>query len=203
MTVENDLLGRPAHAFLNAVAAREATPGGGSVAAAAGALAVALARMVTAYSAAKVSGAEDTDPVRQDADRLAHADRMLRQLVNEDAAAYRAYTTARKSGEPAELARARAVAIAVPLEVAAVAGAALGIMDQFKELSNRNLISDLGVAAVLTEACVRAAAYNVRVNLRDAPQADPKGEVPHELERLLERARQARDSVVGFVDRHL
>ena len=36
--------------FLNAVAAREPTPGGGAVAATAGALGAALARMVAAYS---------------------------------------------------------------------------------------------------------------------------------------------------------
>ena len=203
MTSETDLLGQPVHAFLDGVAEREPTPGGGSVAAAAGALAIALARMVAAYSDGKCTDRDDPTKADQVADQLAHADRMLRRLVNEDAAAYRSYTAARKSSDPAEQARATGVAIAVPLETAAVACSALAVLDRFKETSNRNLVSDLGIAAVLAEASVRAAAYNIRINLRDADQADPKGEVREEMEHLLEHARRARESIAGFADSYL
>ena len=203
MRCENDLLAQSAHAFLDGVAKREPTPGGGSVAAAVGALAVALSRMVVSYSAGKRTGDDEAAQAKHAADQLAHADRMLRRLVSEDAAAYRSYMAARKSGDPDEQAQATGVAIAVPLEIAAVACSALAVLDRFKEASNRNLVSDLGIAALLTEASVQAAAYNIRINLRDADQADPKGEVREEMERLLEHARRARESIAAFADRYL
>ena len=68
---------------------------------------------------------------------------------------------------------------------------------------NPNLISDLGVAAVLAEASVRAAAYNVRINLRHADEPDPHDEVRKETQQLLERAQRTRDSISAFVDGYL
>ena len=203
MTGDQDLLNQRVHAFLDDVAARKPTPGGGSVAAAAGALAVTLARMVVGYSGGKSAAPATVANVDQAAECLAQADAMLRRLANEDATAYQLYVAGRKSGDPVEAARSAGVAAAVPLEIAAVASSALGILDRFKTSFNVNLVSDLGVAAVLADACVQAALYNVRVNLRDGDRMDPEGEVREEVSLLLENARRARESVVGFVEGYL
>ncbi|MCP4592197.1 MAG: hypothetical protein GY842_15805 [bacterium] len=200
MTDPTDLLAQTTHEFLDALASRQPTPGGGCAAALAGALAVALARMVTAYARGRDG---EVDAVKQVAEPLARADAMLRRLVNEDAAAYQAYAEARRSADPSEAARAAGVAVAVPLEIAAVAGAVLADMNRVKEQLNRNLISDLGVVAVLADACVRAAAYSVRINLRDAAATDPQGKVREELEHLLRHADEARAALEGFVDAQL
>ena len=200
MATESDWLARPGHAFLDAVAAREPTPGGGSVAAAAGALAASMARMVAAYSPARDADANAFAAIRAASAELAEADRMLRGLVNEDAAAYQSYVEARKSGDADERKRATALALAVPMEVAAVACSVLRTLDRCKDACNRNLVSDLGVAAVLAEACVRAAAYNVRVNLKQAPEADPTGEVRAELTALTDAAQSLMQTVLKLVD---
>jgi formiminotetrahydrofolate cyclodeaminase len=200
MPPEDDLLAASVHAFLDRVAAREPTPGGGSVAATAGALAVALARMVAAYSTGGAAAGPKAAQAGQAGERLAQAECMLRQLVNEDAAAYQAWRAARKSGDPAETARATALAIAVPLEIVGFATAALEVLNESKEAFNPRLSSDLGGAAVLAEACAQAAAYNVRINVWDAAAADPQHEVRDELDRLLAHARQARDALLAFVD---
>jgi formiminotetrahydrofolate cyclodeaminase len=159
--------------------------------------------MVAAYSAGRAPEPETEPTVAEAAHQLAQADAMLRQLVNEDAAAYRRFAEARKAGDPAELDRATGVALAVPMEIAAVATTALGVLDKLKERWNPNLISDLGVAAVLAEASVQAAAFNVRINLRGGDRADPRGEVREEIERMEKRARELQDSILGYVGRHL
>jgi glutamate formiminotransferase/formiminotetrahydrofolate cyclodeaminase len=200
MSRELDWLGESGHGFLDAVAARQPTPGGGSVAAAAGALAAAMARMVAAYSPGGGAGADAVAAVRGAAEELAEADRMLRRLVNEDAAAYQFYANARKSAAAGERERATALALAVPMETVAVGCAVLRTLDRCKEAWNRNLISDLGVAAVLAEACVRAAAYNVRINLKLSPEADPRGEIEREMQELLDHAGALLSSVSEFVD---
>ncbi len=63
MSASKDYLRLPLHDFLADVAARTPTPGGGSVAAAVGALGAALARMALAYTEGRPAGAGD-DPTR-------------------------------------------------------------------------------------------------------------------------------------------
>ncbi|MDO8303606.1 MAG: cyclodeaminase/cyclohydrolase family protein, partial [Sedimentisphaerales bacterium] len=57
-------------------------------------------------------------------------------------------------------------------------------MDKVKEKANLFLLSDLGVAAVLTAATVKAAAFNVKANLssiKDAAEvARLKGQIKHD-----------------------
>ncbi len=178
-------------AFLDRLADRTPTPGGGGAAALTGAVSAAMAHMVGAYSVNKQSD-EDRPVVQSLCDQLIQADGMLRILLDEDARAYEALAAAQRAqrqghDDPAATARAVAVAVAVPMEMMAVAGNALSTMQQLLPRTNPHLLSDLGVAAVLADACARAAAYSVRVNvplLKDPAQRD---EVLEELARMLQR----------------
>lgn len=150
--------------FLNALAEKSPAPGGGAVAALAGAMSSAMARMVAAYSPGKGASA-DAKPAVSVAQALLRAtDMSLRRLVDEDAQVYRQWSEAKKADEDTR----RAVLlkmIATPLAMAELCCRSLEHMDRMKEAANPWLISDLGVAAVLAEAAGRAAAYSVRINL--------------------------------------
>src|SRR5262245_5876212 len=74
--------------FLEALAARTPTPGGGAVASAVGATAAALARMVVAYSLGKKSLAAHQPALEIAARELDVARALLLRLADEDAAAY-------------------------------------------------------------------------------------------------------------------
>lgn len=181
--------------FLDAVAARAPTPGGGAVAAAAGALATAMARMVAGYSAGKKVEAETAEVVTGLGAQLERADGMLRALLIEDAMAYETLTEAAKrlKDDPAtgtEHEAALAVAMTVPMEVAATACEALNVMEHLLPLANRNLVSDLGVAAVLAEATARAASYMVHVNAHAFSDAEARQKAQHQIDQLLVRARE-------------
>ncbi len=159
--------------FLNQVSDRTPTPGGGSVAAAAGALACALARMVAAFSVGRKTDNAARERVQQAAGRLRTADEILRALITQDAAAYSAMSNSRPTGSEPPPDRDDTVmgAVAVPMEIAAVATRALAAMDDFKTLANRHLLCDLGIAAILAEATSRAARYTIQVNV--AELSDP------------------------------
>lgn len=179
--------------FLDDVAARRPTPGGGAVAAAAGALACAMARMVAEYSPGKGADAGAKKTVAALTEPLGRADRMVRRLIVEDAAAYSALKEAAKrfKADPSTKADhegALAVAISVPLEIAAVGCEALDIMKRLVPSANRYLLGDLGIATVLAEASVRAAAYMVRVNAGSLGDADRTGQADRQIDRLLERS---------------
>lgn len=201
-TSGEDLSAATVPEFLDRLADRTPTPGGGSVAAVAGALSCALARMVAAYS--NRAGDQAAGIGRC----LENADRMLRTLLAEDIAAYQALsaaTTEAKIDPQAESRRQTALLTAalVPLEIAATATTALAAMDELKSLVSKGLLSDLGAAAVIGEACVRASRGLVRVNLAGITDTTRSRESAAEIERLVTRAGGLRASIEAFVDQHL
>ena len=84
--------------FLSAAAAKQPTPGGGAVAALAGALAAAMAEMVLNYSVAKKDLLQFSESNKAALHELSTARQLLLDLLVEDQAAYQSYSDAKKSG---------------------------------------------------------------------------------------------------------
>lgn len=163
--------------FLNAVAAKQPTPGGGSVAALAGALAAATGEMVLAYSVGKKNLAPFEPELRAAAAELMQARELMLALMVEDQQAYEALTAARKlpedsPGRQREFDVALLASVRVPEAMGATAVAILELCDRLIEKVNHFLLSDLAVCADLAMATVRCAIYNVKANLPDV--ADPR-----------------------------
>lgn len=190
-----DYFAEPLGRFLADAAAGRPTPGGGSVAALAGALGVALAQMAAHYTLKSKRCAEHHDQARTVLARLERAGDALRQLVAEDMDAYAGYAAARKlpADAPDRIAAAR-VATLVPLEMVALLAAALDVMADLSAVCNPYLKSDLRGGAALAEAAARAAAENVRVNLPDLESAEAD-ETRANVDASLTRAAQARTRI--------
>ncbi len=162
--------GRPLSGFLDDLAAKTPTPGGGAVASVVGALAGALAGMVVAYSVGKKSLAEHEPSLRDAAQRLGNARALLLALADEDAAAYAALNELmrlpetdprRIAGEP-DAVRA---GVEAPMNTLAACVDLLRLFDRLPGITNRHLRSDLAIAAILADAGARAARWNVHINL--------------------------------------
>jgi formiminotetrahydrofolate cyclodeaminase len=156
--------------FLTATAAKQPTPGGGSVAALAGALASSMGEMVVNYSLGKKELAEHQDALKNALTELTRARQMLLELMIEDQAAYEALTAIRKlpAGDPeraGKLAAALLACIRIPQAIGTTAAAVLDLCNQLAHRVNKQLLSDLAVCVELSMATVRCAVYNVRVNL--------------------------------------
>ena len=204
----DDLTKRSVDDFLDAVAQRTPTPGGGSVACAAGALACALARMAADYSIGKNTEPSVRDQTEAVLNRLRGADEILRGLVTQDAVAYAAMSEAGKVARDIPAAKpayqdAVLAAVAVPLEAAAAASHALSAMDELKDFANRQLLSDLGVAAVLAEAAARAAWYMVAVNLPQLSDAATRTRLRGNIDETIRHCEGYRRSVETFVRSYL
>jgi formiminotetrahydrofolate cyclodeaminase len=185
--------------FLEDTASRTPSPGGGSVAAAVGALAAALAHMAVEFTAGKEKYAGHDERLRQLLDEFRRAEGMLGELMGEDVAAYERYVSARKSPDPREQAAAIATAVAVPMEVVAVAGAVAARLDEIKAFVNPWLYSDVVVAAILAEAAARSAAVTARGNLPHLPDAGQARQLGEKLDSLLAQAREHCDAVAAYV----
>jgi len=169
-----------AQPFLDAVAEPTPTPGGGSCAAMAGALAAALGHMVAKLSAGKKAHAEHAEALNRHAAALAELRGQLQGAIERDAASYEAVlaayrlpkgTDGEKQARDAVLERAGQGATEVPLEVAQAAARVLEQLAQLGPLSSPNMASDLKTGIHLGRAALRGALENVKINLdslRDA-----------------------------------
>lgn len=156
--------------LLDAIAAKTPTPGGGAVAALAGAIAAALGGMVIAYSKGRKALAGQEELHREAAATLAdHRVRAL-ALAEADARAYARLNALWRLPEEdpkrrAEWDAAVAAAIDAPSRAIDLALETLDLLERLPGRTNAMLASDVAVAAVMAEAAARGAAWNVRINL--------------------------------------
>jgi len=160
--------------YLAALAGSDPAPGGGSAAALAAALAAASGEMVANFTVGKKKYAEVEDEVREHLDAITALREELTELVQLDVAAYSAVGAAYgmpKGSDEDKSARAAAIQAAlrgaaeVPLALARCCAELAPHLPPLAEKGNRNLISDVGVAARLCEAAFDCALLNVEVNL--------------------------------------
>lgn len=164
---------RTVRQYTDITAAREPVPGGGSVAAVAGALAAALTTMVGSFTSGNPKYAEHEGRIKEaiaESEALRH---QLLDLADQDVEVYSevtlAYRMPRATAEDKAV-RQRAVqealthAAAVPLAIAKAAHRVLALAAELVDIGNPNLASDIGVAALLAEAALRGAALNVEIN---------------------------------------
>ncbi len=168
------LTDKPVTEFLDALASKNPTPGGGGGAALAGALGAALASMVCNLTLGKekyaaVQGDMETMVAQTEALRL-----KLTDLVNADEAAYGVLAAAYKlPKETDEQKKARTAAIQkalinatdTPMQIAMACVEVLKLCAPIADKGNLSAVSDAGVGALLAEAGLRSAALNVYINL--------------------------------------
>lgn len=166
--------GQSLSGFVGAVASPDPVPGGGSVAAHAGALGAALAQMVAGLTAGKKKYAAVDTEMRELGVRAAALGNTLGGLVARDAEAYSLVAAAYKvpaddavqqKEKTARIDDALLTAAAVPLETAAACAEVAELALAVAERGNTNAASDAGVAALLAEAGCVGASYNVRINV--------------------------------------
>jgi len=162
-------------------------PGGGSVAALAGALAAALAAMVANLPHPKASFAK----VRDELEDVAVSGQKLKQklldAIDEDTWSFQALMDANKmtgEGKAAAVREATLGAARVPLEVTEACPEVVELCTKARELGMTASASDAGVGAAMARAAALGAAMNVRINLQDMAD-DP------EAATMLERADMA------------
>ncbi|MCW8132835.1 MAG: cyclodeaminase/cyclohydrolase family protein [Planctomycetota bacterium] len=201
-------LGRPLKDFLDELAARQPTPGGGSSSALAGAIGAALGSMSAVFTTGeKFAGVEPR--VKELLAKLEEARAALSALIQEDIAAYQAYVAARKlpketedqkAARKAAMARAQEQATAIPEAILARAHEAQQWVVQLAPLCNPNLIGDVAVAAYLLEAAARGAGIQVLCNLSGpaagAPEAERRARAREKVRACQEMREQAERKVL-------
>ena len=149
--------------YLDAVAAKSAVPGGGSVAALTAALGTALIAMVANYSLGKGSPRKVEGRLKKILAISEKLRRRLLQLVDSDAQAYLQVVATRQAA-PARKKNALRQARQVPGEVCRCCYAAIQLTPFLVTNGNKYLMSDVEVAGELLLSAFKSAAVNIAVN---------------------------------------
>lgn len=201
--------------FLSDLASDSPTPGGGSVAALAGALGASLGSMVCNLTIGKKKYAD----VERDMTLLLAKTEALRlelsQLIDEDAAAFDKVMTAMKMPKETErekelrteaMQTALVDAATVPFAVMEKCVEVAALAREAAEKGNAHAVSDAGVAALMARAGAHAAGLNVLINLGSISSPEHAGFVEKAREgiaRLGADADRCAGEVMGIVLRKL
>lgn len=179
-TDPTSLAAKPLQTFLDDLASGEPVPGGGSVAALSGALGASLVAMVCRLTIGKKDYETVGAEMQSILPRAESLQQELRDLMQTDIDAFArvmdAYKLPRETGAQ-KIARTQTIQAAlqhasdVPLRVAERCADVLRLARVVAEKGNKNAASDAGVGAVMAEAGLRAAAFNVSINLTSIKDA--------------------------------
>lgn len=168
------LLDTTCEKFLEELASKQPTPGGGAASALCGATAAALTAMLGNLTAGK-AGSEANDKMALEI--IIAADKLrleLAQLADDDAAVFNKFmeaykmpkaTDTEKAMRTAAIGQAAIAAAEVPMQIADKSLEVLKLARKLIVFGNPNAISDGTVSALMARAALRSALYNVKINL--------------------------------------
>lgn len=181
--------------FVAAIASSSPVPGGGSVAAHAGAVAAALVQMVAGLTIGKKKYAAVEDEMKEVGEKAAALAMKLSALVKKDADAFTSVSEAyklpketdmEKTERAAEIEKALLGAAEVPLETTRACCEVTRLAAVCAQRGNQNALTDAGVAALLAASGARGGAYNVLINLKSLSESPASRRMRDELARVLE-----------------
>jgi formiminotetrahydrofolate cyclodeaminase len=198
--------------FLDEIASNSPAPGGGSVAALAGALGAALTSMVCNLTKAKQGYEEVQDEIAEVLEKSEELRKDLTDLIDKDTDAFnevmKALQMPKETEEQKEQRRtilqtAFKQAAEIPLETARKCVQILHVAHIVAEKGNKNSISDAAVSALMAQTGVQAAMLNVRINLSSIKDPDYVQQVTTELHELLQNAMQKSTEILNIVEKNL
>ena len=194
--------------FLENLAGKSSTPGGGSAAAIIGGMGAALVSMVANFTIGK-KGYEAVNAEMESV--LAKAEELRKRfvdLVQADMDVFNQVMAAYgmpKEADADKAKRAEAIQLAlkeatdVPLACATLCIEVIELSRQVAEKGNTNVISDAGVAVLAAEAALGSAALNIYINIANIRDSEFVNDRRTRLEAMLGSSSETTDRVYALV----
>lgn len=190
--------------FLDKLASKEPTPGGGGAAALAGAIGIALGNMTGSLTVGKKKYAEVEEDVIELNERAQKLRKQLYELIEADAKAFmpvaKAYGIPKDDPNRNEIMEtALNGAVQVPIEIMRKTCEALEIVREYAEKGSVLALSDAGCAASMCKSALEGAALNVYINTRAMKDREKALEMNEEVDKILECYCQMADDIYNSV----
>ncbi len=206
------LIQKSVSAFLDELASRSPAPGGGSVAALAGAAGSALSSMVCNLTIGKTKYAAVEPEMKALLAKTEEHRRQFTTLVDRDTEVFtrvmEAYSLPKDNDDQKALRRAAIQeatkeAVFVPLAVMRHTVDALALAATIAQKGNKNSVSDAGVSALMLQAACESAALNVQINLQGIEDMEFVGWHTEEMNSILRSSRSAAGEILSTVVRSI
>jgi methenyltetrahydrofolate cyclohydrolase len=206
------LIDKTVSQFLDELASSSPAPGGGSVAALAGAAGTALTSMVCNLTIGKKKYAEVQDEMKAVVEQTELLRKELTQLIDKDTEAFNAVMAAfglprgteqELAARSAAIQEATKAATLVPLNVMRTCEKALLLTRTVAQKGNKNSASDAGVAALMLQAGCAGAALNVRINLSGLNDAGFVQDIAQQSRETTRNVAEAAQEVLAAVEKSL
>lgn len=192
--------------FLDALASKAPTPGGGGASALVGALGAALCTMVGNYTVGKQKYAGVEEDVKALMAKAEDLRARLLALVDADAAAFeplsKAYAIPKDDPNRAQvMEQCLRDAAAAPMEILRLSCEVIDLHSEMLEKGSVMMLSDVGTGVVLCQSAMQGAALNVKVNTKSMADRAYAQAMNDEVDGLVERywkiAEHVYESVLG------
>ncbi len=205
---KGDLAHMRVHDFIDEVSRESPAPGGGSVAAVAGALGAALSSMVSNLTANRRGSEAVDDVLNETAEVCQDIQSKLIKAIDADTNAFNAFMEAKRL--PATTAEEKKIrdeamleglkqAVEVPMDTARQSFRALKVAATVAKYGNPASITDVGVGAQMAFAGVQGGIFNVLINLKDIDDAQFVKLMRQRCDALENDAKEALNDVMSIV----
>lgn len=200
------------NSFLDELASSSPAPGGGSVAALAGAIGSALTSMVCNLTIGKKKYQDVEADMKGILRKSEEIRKTFTKLVEDDTEAFNkvmeAYSLPKDSEDQkalrsAAIQEATKEAALVPLEVMKHVVDAMTMTKIVAEKGNANSVSDAGVSALMLHAACESAALNVQINLSSIRDTEFVGWRSGELDSLRRTSKMRSDEIMEIVSKKI
>ncbi len=190
-------------------------PGGGSASALAGALGMALSRMVGHLTIPKKKFKTIDEAIQQEIihthEKMKKMESKMLELIDADTAAFNDIMMAIKMPKDSEsekniratkLAEASIKAAELPLQIATLAHEGLMIMKPIATYGNKNALSDIGVSVLMLQTAFEGAIMNVKINLPGITDESVKQSLIETINNIHNEGIQTAQAIIkGIYDR--
>ena len=199
---------KPVQTFLDDLASKASTPGGGSAAAIMGAMGAALVSMVANLTVGKKNYEAVDDEMQELLARSEQVREKLSNMIKADIDVFdqvmAAYGLPKDTDED-KAARSKSIQSAlkeatdVPLACVGLCAEVIQLCKPMAEKGNTNVISDAGVAVLAANAALRSAALNVYINIGGIKDEEFANDRRQQLESMLAGKNELTEEVYELV----
>ena len=198
--------------FLDSLASKAVTPGGGSVAALAGAMGAGLISMVGNLTTGKEKYMDVEGQIRELLGKSEGLRAEFEELMEDDVAVFNELmatmklpraTEGEKEKRDQKIQIALIEAAKVPLAVAQKSKELIDYCQEIADIGSKNAISDVGVGVLLAEAAFHSAIINVKINLNSIKDKKIKEKLNEEIDNLTKSVRGKKDQILEVVLKRL
>lgn len=159
-------INEPVSKYLNDLAAKQPTPGGGSAAGLTGALGIALLEMACNFTIGKKIYKDIEAAAMAHLAALKKIREEFMSLVDEDVKTYETILSAFRAKDEKDIDKALKGGYYISLKMCRLSKSGMLIASEVAEKSNVNLITDVGCGSELLKASFNSGVFNSEINLK-------------------------------------